>query len=152
MRTRSTARRHSTQPGSSGQRSRADVRCTQPSESWRAPGPVAQQGTSSRPLARAGHRSAIMPMPDPDALFAGVVIAVVAAVPLVLVFGLSGRTMGVAVGLAIGVGVFYPGGTTGLVVDALRPLGTFVRTETERSAARDAAVGEAARSEEGRGG
>jgi len=83
-------------------------------------------------------------MPDPDALFAGVVIAVVAAVPLALVFGLSGRTMGVAVGLAISVGVFYPGGTTGLVVDALRPLGTFVRTETERSAARDAAVGEAA--------
>ena len=85
-----------------------------------------------------------MPIPDPEALFAGVVIAIVVAVPLALVFGLSGQTIGVAVGLAIGVGVFYPGGTTGLVVDALRPLGTFVRTETERSAARDAAVGEAA--------
>jgi hypothetical protein len=85
-----------------------------------------------------------MPIPDPQALFAGVVIAVVAAVPLALVFGLSGRTIGVAVGLAIGVGVFYPGGTTGLVVDALRPLGTFVQTESDRSAARDAAVGEAA--------
>jgi hypothetical protein len=85
-----------------------------------------------------------MPMPDPEALFAGVVIAVVAAVPLAIVFGLSGRTIGVAVGLALGVGVFYPGGTTGLVVEALRPLGTFVQAERDRSAARNAAVGEAA--------
>jgi hypothetical protein len=85
-----------------------------------------------------------MPMPDPEALFAGVVIAVVAAVPLALVFGLSGGTIGVAVGLAIGVGVFYPGGTNGLVVDVLRPLGTFIQAETDRTAARNAAVGEAA--------
>ena len=85
-----------------------------------------------------------MPMPNSQALFAGVVIAVVAAAPLVLVFGLSGRTIGVAMGLAIVVGVFYPGGTTGLVVDALHPLGTFVQAEKDRSAARDTAVGEAA--------
>ena len=85
-----------------------------------------------------------MPIPDPEALFAGVVIAIVVAAPFALVFGLSGRTIGVAVGLAIGVGVFYPGGTTGLVVDALHPLGTFVQAEKDRSAARDTAVGEAA--------
>jgi hypothetical protein len=85
-----------------------------------------------------------MPMPNAEALFASVVIAVVATVPLALVFGLSGRTIAVAVGLTIGVGAFYPGGTTGLVVDALRPLGAFVQGEKDRNAARDAAVGEAA--------
>ena len=85
-----------------------------------------------------------MPMPDAQALVAGAAIAFVTAVALALVFGLTGRTILVAVGLTIGVGTFYPGGTTGLVVDALRPLGTFVQREKDRNAVRDAAVGEAA--------
>ena len=85
-----------------------------------------------------------MSMPEPETLVAGAAIAVVVAISLALVFGLTTRTITIAVALAIGVDLFYPGGTTGLVVDALRPLGMFVQTETERTAARSRAVGEAA--------
>ena len=83
-------------------------------------------------------------MPDAQALVAGVIVALVTAAALTIVFGLTGRTIMVAVAVAIGVGAFYPGGTTGLVVDALRPLGRFVQREKDRNAARDAAVGGAA--------
>ena len=82
--------------------------------------------------------------PDPQALLAGVAIAIVAAVLLAPVFGLTARTIVVAVGLTIAVGTLYPGGTTGLVVDVLRPFGTLVRDEKDRGAARDAALGDAA--------
>jgi hypothetical protein len=82
--------------------------------------------------------------PDAGVLIAGVVIAVVAALALALVFGMSRRTIAVAIGLTIGVAVFYPGGTRALVVDALRPIGGFFQTERDRSAAHDAAIGRAA--------
>ncbi len=85
-----------------------------------------------------------MPMPDPQVLVAGVVIAVVAAVLLAAVFGVTRRTIAAAIGLTIGIGAFYPGGTAGLLVDVLRPLSAFVQGEKDRGAVRDAAVGEAA--------
>jgi len=72
------------------------------------------------------------------------IIAVVALVPLAFVFGLTRRTILVAVGLAIGVRVFYPGGTAGLVIDALRPMRAFVQGQKGHMAARDASVREAA--------
>ncbi|HLK12914.1 MAG TPA: hypothetical protein VKW76_16180 [Candidatus Binatia bacterium] len=83
-------------------------------------------------------------MPDSQTLFAGAVIAAGASLPLALVFGFTRRTVLVAVGLAVAIAIFYPGGTTGLLVDALRPLRMLVQDARDRGAARDAAVGEAA--------
>ena len=90
------------------------------------------------------HLSAAMRMSDPETLFAALIIAVVAIVPLAFVFGLTRRTILVAVGLTIGVRAFYPGGPAGLVVDALRPMRAFMQREVDRRATHDAAVREAA--------
>jgi hypothetical protein len=85
-----------------------------------------------------------MRMLDPETIFAALIIAVVAVVPLAFVFGLTRRTMLVAVGLTIGVRAFYPGGTAGLVVDVLRPVRAFVQDQKDHRTARDALVREAA--------
>jgi len=85
-----------------------------------------------------------MSMPEPDALLAGAAIVFVVCAVLALLFGLNGRTIAMAVAVAVGIGALYPGGTMGLAIDALRPLGLFVQSERDRTAARGAAVGEAA--------
>jgi hypothetical protein len=89
-------------------------------------------------------RSAAMRMLDPETLFAAIVIAVVAVVPLAFVFGLTRRTILVAVGLTIGLRAFYPGGTAGLVVDVLRPMRAFVQGQKDHRTAHEASVREAA--------
>jgi hypothetical protein len=85
-----------------------------------------------------------MSMPEPDALLAGVAIVCVVGAVLALLLGVNGRTIAMAVAVAVGVETLYPGGTTGLMIDALRPLGLFMQSERDRTAARGAAVDEAA--------
>lgn len=57
-----------------------------------------------------------------EQLAASVGLAAVAFVALGLLLGFTRRTLGAAVVVVLAVGRFYPGGTVGLVVDALGPL------------------------------
>ena len=50
----------------------------------------------------------------------------------------------VAIGLALGVNAYYPGGTAALVVDVLRPFHAFMQDEKDKTAARDKSIGEVA--------
>jgi len=103
-----------------------------------------RRNAGSETAARAVHLSAAMRMSDPETLFAALIIAVVAIIPLAFIFGLTRRTILVAVGLAIGVRAFYPGGTAGLVIDALRPMRALLQGQKDHTTAHAASVREAA--------
>jgi hypothetical protein len=85
-----------------------------------------------------------MGMPAADQLVPLAVVAAVVALGLGILFGLDRRTTGVAVLVAVAVHAFYPGGASGLIVAALRPLRFLTDVTAERDGAHRAEIADAA--------
>ena len=85
-----------------------------------------------------------MSMHDPQTIVGAILVAAAAVALLAPFLGLTRRTIVVAIGLAFGVNAYYPGGTAALVVDVLRPFHAFMQDEKDKTAARDASIGEVA--------
>jgi len=77
---------------------------------------------------------------DPNRLATDALVGLVAAAPLALVFGLSGRLLLAVLVFCVGVNGLYPGGSPALVRDAVRPLRSLESQTLGRNSARDAEV------------
>lgn len=90
---------------------------------------------------------------DMQHLLASGVVAAVGLALLGVLFGFGRRTVAATIALVIGVGVVYPGGSVGLIVDALRPFRGLTDSTQIRRDARRAVIDEASgehRSDAGR--
>ena len=77
---------------------------------------------------------------DPTRLPTDILVGLVAAAPLALVFGLSGRLLLAVFVFCIGVDRLYPGGSPALVRDAVRPLRSLEGQVLGRKATHEADV------------
>lgn len=77
---------------------------------------------------------------DPDRLMSDLIVCLVLSLAFTIVFGVSRRLFFAAAAICLGIDLLYPGGSTALVADSLRPLRSLEDGAIERSAAHDAQI------------
>jgi hypothetical protein len=77
---------------------------------------------------------------DSDRWAGDVVVALAVALAFTVVFGASRRIVPVAIAFCVCVDLLYPGGSTALVADTLRPLRAIEDAAVDRAAEHNAAL------------